>query len=152
MTFQLFFLIIAPENQAIPQARELVQQTRERMEEKSQQLQLFDLIETIIVYKLPRISREEIQQMLGLTEIDLRQTQFYQDVFSEGRLEGREEGRREESMNLVLRLLHRRFGVLELSINEKIQSLTLEQLEQLAESLLDFTCLEDLETWLSNPT
>jgi predicted transposase YdaD len=86
--------------------------------------------------------------MLGLTEIDLRQTQFYQDVFTEGR----EEGKREESLNLVSKLLTRRLGILKSATTEQIQSLTLEQLEQLAESLLDFTCLEDLEAWLSNIT
>jgi hypothetical protein len=76
--------------------------------------------------------------MLGLTDIDLRQTQFYQDVQTE------------TSLNLVLKQLSRRFRTLESETTQKIQALPLEQLEQLAESLLDFTCPEDLETWLSN--
>jgi predicted transposase YdaD len=84
--------------------------------------------------------------MLGLTDIDLRQTQFYQDVYAEGL----EEGRREESLNLVLKLLTRRFGRLESKTTEKIQALTFEQLEQLAESLLDFTRVEDLDSWLEH--
>jgi predicted transposase/invertase (TIGR01784 family) len=138
LPFSLFSLIIASKNQAINQARELVNQTRERIETRQQQLQLFDLIETIIVYKLPRLSREEIQQMLGLTDIDLRQTQFYQDVQTE------------TSLNLVFKQLSRRFGTIELETTEKIQALTFEQLEQLAESLLDFTCLEDLTSWLDS--
>jgi predicted transposase YdaD len=49
------------------------------------------LIETILVYKLPTLSREEIQAMLELTDVDLKQTRFYQDVFTEGRLEGGQE-------------------------------------------------------------
>ena len=39
---------------------------------------IIDLIETIVVYKLPQASREEIARMLGLT--DLKQTRFYQSV------------------------------------------------------------------------
>ena len=54
-----------------------------------------DLIETILVYKLPRLTREEIQRMLHLPDVELKQTRFYQDVFAEGRIEGRAEGRAE---------------------------------------------------------
>ena len=84
-----------------------------------------DLIETIVVYKLPRLSREEIQRMLHLPEVELKQTRFYQDVFAEGRTEGRTEGReregraegraegqQQEEAALVLRLLRRRLGAL----------------------------------------
>ena len=53
-----------------------------------------DLIETILVYKLPNLSRDEIKAMLHLPDTDLKQTRFYQEVFAEGREEGREEGRK----------------------------------------------------------
>lgn len=56
---------------------------------------ILDLIETILVYKLPALSREEIQTMLGLTHQDLKKSRFYQEVSQEGRLEGKLEGRRE---------------------------------------------------------
>ncbi|MEQ8960372.1 MAG: DUF2887 domain-containing protein, partial [Coleofasciculus sp. C2-GNP5-27] len=45
-----------------------------------------DLIETIIVYKLPQKSREEIEGMLGLSE--LKQTKVYQEAKQEGLDEG----------------------------------------------------------------
>ncbi len=41
--------------------------------------------------------------MLGLIDTDLKQTRFYQEVFSEGR----QEGRQEESVQLALWLLRR---------------------------------------------
>jgi predicted transposase YdaD len=37
-----------------------------------------NFIETILVYKLPHLTREEIKQMIGIQDIDLRQTRFYQ--------------------------------------------------------------------------
>jgi hypothetical protein len=58
-------------------------------------LPLLDLIETILVYKLPTLSRDEIKAMLHLPDTDLKQTRFYQEVFAEGREEGLDEGRDE---------------------------------------------------------
>jgi predicted transposase YdaD len=104
------------------------------------------------VYKMPALSREEIQRMIGLPEVDLKQTRFYQDVFTEGRQEGRQEGlqegRQEEALALVLRLLRRRLGNLDATVESRLAALTLPQIEALADALLDFTTVSDLETWL----
>ncbi|MDB9316032.1 DUF2887 domain-containing protein, partial [Spirulina sp. CS-785/01] len=69
------------------------------------QRDIIDLIETIVVYKLPQASREEIAEMLGLT--DLKQTRFYQEAFAEGREEGREEGVQQMQREFIQRLLNR---------------------------------------------
>jgi predicted transposase YdaD len=45
---------------------------------------ILDLIETMLVYKLPALSREEIQTMIGLTNQDLKKSRFYQEVRGEG--------------------------------------------------------------------
>jgi predicted transposase/invertase (TIGR01784 family) len=55
--------------------------------------ELLQLIETILVYKLPLLNRREIETMFSLDE--LKQTQYFQDVREEARQEGREEGREE---------------------------------------------------------
>jgi predicted transposase/invertase (TIGR01784 family) len=73
-------LIIADENTAITTARELIDRTKQAVNLQPQQQQLLELIETILVYKFPRMSREEIEAMFGLS--DLKQTRVYQ----EGRL------------------------------------------------------------------
>ncbi len=52
---------------------------------------LVDWIETLLVYKLPRLSREEIRKMLDILNVELKQTRFYQEVFAEGKDEGRQE-------------------------------------------------------------
>jgi predicted transposase YdaD len=66
--------------------------------------------------------------MLGLTDIDLKQTRFYQDVFAEGAQEGRQEGRREEGVVLILRQLRRRCGELAPALIERIGHLSVSQL------------------------
>jgi predicted transposase YdaD len=80
------------------------------------------------------LSREEIQKMLELTDVDLKQTRFYQDVFAEGR----QEGRQEAEQNLILRQLQRRCGELAPEMREQITRLSLPQLEALGEALLEF--------------
>jgi hypothetical protein len=51
-------------------------------------------------------------------------------------------------MSLVLRQLQRRFDQLTRSAEEKIRKLSLMQLEQLGEELLDFQSRKDLTAWL----
>jgi uncharacterized protein YjeT (DUF2065 family) len=81
---------------------------------------LFKLIETIVIYKLPEASREEIAQMLGIT--DLKQTRFYQEAF----LEGQEA----EQRKLIRRLRDRNYSpediaqLLDVSVEEVQRLLT----------------------------
>jgi hypothetical protein len=58
------------------------------------------------------------------------------------------DGARQEAQMLVLRQLTRKLGVLPEAFQAQVNELSTEQLEQLAEDLLDFTRLLDLETWL----
>lgn len=60
----------------------------------------------------------------------------------------KEEGRQEECLRLIFRLLQRRFGPLPPETDVRIRALSLEQLESLAEALLDFTAVADLTRWL----
>lgn len=79
--------------------------------------------------------------MLGIT---LKETRVYREIKEEGREEGREEGERA----LILRLLTRRVGELPQQVRESVETLCLEQLENLGEALLDFTSVADLQAWL----
>ena len=54
-----------------------------------------------------------------------------------------------QGVDLALRLLARRCGPLSEATTTRIQTLQLEQLEALAEALLDFSGPDDLTTWLA---
>ncbi|BAI91092.1 Rpn family recombination-promoting nuclease/putative transposase [Limnospira platensis] len=99
-------LVVASESVAIASAQQLIEQAQQILPPAPLRRDIIDLIETIVVYKLPQASREEIARMLGLT--DLKQTRFYQEAFTEGLQEGlqegRQEGREEITRNIVLRL------------------------------------------------
>lgn len=62
---------------------------------------LVDWVETLLVYKLPRLSREKVWKMLDMFNVELKQTRFYQEVFAEGL----EEGQREERLHIARSLL-----------------------------------------------
>lgn len=84
----------------------------------------------------------------------MQESVIYQDILTEGlekgRAEGLEEGRKEASLNLVLRQLNRQLqnALLE-PLQVQITRLSLAQLEQLSEALLDFKTIADLEAWLA---
>jgi hypothetical protein len=63
--------------------------------------------------------------------------------------QGLEQGRVREALSLVERLLNRRFGSLSPSLQEAVRQLSVAQLEELAEALLDFENEADLEAWLN---
>jgi predicted transposase/invertase (TIGR01784 family) len=62
--------------------------------------------------------------------------------------QGEAKGRYQEAIALVMRLLKKRFGELPEAISTKIESLPLQELENLTEEILDLNRLEDLERWL----
>jgi hypothetical protein len=66
----------------------------------------------------------------------------------QGLQQGLQQGRREEALAFVLRLLKRSLGNLSARAEARIRKLSLEQLEQLGEDLLNFKQASDLTTWL----
>jgi predicted transposase YdaD len=79
-------LVIETEETAPELAKQLIAQANQQINDITTKRDLIKLIETIIVYKLPQKSREEIEAMLGLS--DLKQTKVYQEALAEGRQEG----------------------------------------------------------------
>ncbi|NEP42907.1 MAG: Rpn family recombination-promoting nuclease/putative transposase, partial [Okeania sp. SIO2H7] len=97
-------LIVANKNKAFEQTRELIERVPEEIEGRRQQQQLLQLIETILIYKLPEASREEIEAMFGLS--DLKQTRFYQEAKEEGIQEGEQLGEQRGKLASVPLLLN----------------------------------------------
>jgi predicted transposase/invertase (TIGR01784 family) len=150
----LMQLIVADTVDAISKAQELLAKTQPLSKTDAKFSVIMELIETIVVYKFPSLSREEIEKMLGLSE--LRQTKVYQEALQEGEqigrtegiAEGEQRGRTEGERSLILRLLTRKFGPLPTSVEAQVQALALPQLEALGEALLDFAALADVTAWL----
>ncbi|NJL83881.1 MAG: Rpn family recombination-promoting nuclease/putative transposase, partial [Chloroflexaceae bacterium] len=148
LSVQILKLIIEPQPTAPERARQILEQVPSLPQEQTLQ----QLIQTIMVYKFPQLSREEIVKMLGLAT-SFKETRVYQEIREEAREEGRKEGREEGMLlgerSLILKQLTRRIGLISPANRERIEQLSLEQLEALGEALLEFNASSDLETWLS---
>ncbi len=74
------------------------------------------------------------------------QQEVVMEIVTSWQLQGRLEG----ELAIIMRLLTRRIGTVEPELQERIRQLSLTQLEDLAEALLDFSDAADLRSWLSN--
>ena len=72
----------------------------------------------------------------------MKESVIYQDIEEQGKQKG--------EANLIIRLLNRRFGQLSADLLTQIRGLSVEQLEDLGEALLDFKSEKDLTQWFSN--
>ena len=66
-----------------------------------------------------------------------------------GEARGEAQGQRKEALNMVTRLLRRRFGAALVGQEQMLEDLSLTQLEDLGEALLDFRDTGDLAQWLT---
>ena len=74
---------------ALESARDLIRRAKQEMPDEAPRRDVIQLVETVIMYKLANLSREEIQAMLKVD--DIRQTRVYREAQEEGRQEGRQE-------------------------------------------------------------
>jgi predicted transposase YdaD len=74
----------------------------------------------------------------------MRESVIYQDILRQGL----EQGKQQEGIALILPLLTRQIGAVAPELQERIRGLSIAQLEDLAEALLDFSQPADLVTWL----
>ena len=159
-------LVVETKKRTPVRVRQLVDKARSELTDEAQQRVVLDLIETIVLYKLPLISRQELARMFSLS--DLKRTRYYQEVRQEVREELQQEVREElqqevrqevreelqqevrqqEALELIRRLLLRRIGTVNPQLQERIEQLSVNQLEDLAEALLDFSNEANLAAWL----
>ena len=133
-------LIVESEPNTLAQGKELIQQVRQEFQESLKRRDILELIETILIYKLPKMNRKEIEAMFSLS--DLRETKVYQEALEEGIEQGIERGiergikrgQKEGELSAKLNSIPR-LSVLGLSVEQIAQALDLEieQVQQVIE-------------------
>ena len=81
-----------------------------------------------------------VRQIMRWDMAILTESPWYQEIL---RL-----GRQQEAVAMIMRQLTRRFGLLSPELQQQVHSLSLEQLEDLSEVLLDFSAIAELDNWL----
>ena len=138
----LIELIVSKENQSQELVKNLMTRTKTEVSNDSERQGIIELLESVLMSKFSQLSRQEIEAMFLVS--DIKQTRVYQEAKQEGEQEGEK--------NLLLRQLSKRFGKLGDVYITSINSLTIAQLEDLGEALLDFGDINDLEQWLKSHT
>ncbi len=134
-------LVIEDASTAPALAQKLIAQAKEEVTDELTERELIDLIETIVIYKLPQKSREEIETMLGLSE--LKQTKVYQEALAEGEQRGEQRGEQQAKLNAIHRMIE--FGLtqeaiahlLDLPVNEVQQAVEYFHIQNIA-SFIEF--------------
>jgi predicted transposase/invertase (TIGR01784 family) len=96
-------LVVETQKKAANFARQLLNKAKQEIADETIKEQIIELIETIVLYKFPQMSRQELETMFGFNE--LKQTRYFQDVAQEAKEEGRQEGRQQAKLETVPRLL-----------------------------------------------
>ncbi|MDJ0719463.1 MAG: DUF4351 domain-containing protein [Prochloraceae cyanobacterium] len=113
---------------------------------------LTQLVSGFIDQYLPLDTAEEqiFQQQIDKIEADRRESvmKIVTSWMEKGLEQGREEGIQQGTEKVVLRLLQRKIGTLEKSVEEKVRALSIAQLENLSVAILDFNNKADLIAWL----
>jgi predicted transposase/invertase (TIGR01784 family) len=89
-----------------------------------------------------RFNKQLVQQFFR--ESIMRESVIYQDILRQGQ----EQGKQQEGIAVILRQLTRQIGAVAPELQEQIRGLSIAQLEDLAEALLDFSQPADLVSWL----
>lgn len=88
-------------------------------------------------------AQEEIMFQEQLASIEPKQEERVMQIVTSWMRQGIQQG----ELTLILRLLNRRIGEVNPQLQERIQTLSTDELETLGEALLDFTTAADLDAW-----
>ncbi|QIR40142.1 DUF2887 domain-containing protein [Tolypothrix sp. PCC 7910] len=102
-------LVGESENKAGELAKNLINKAKAELTDALIQRKVLEFIETIVVYKFPNLSREEIETMLNLNL--LKKTRVYQ----EAKAEGEEEGELKAKLKILPKLVQRGLSIQEIS-------------------------------------
>jgi predicted transposase/invertase (TIGR01784 family) len=86
-------LVMEKQETAISQAGQLISKARSQLKEAALKQKVVELIEIILIYKLPQLSRKELEAMFGLE--DLKKTRYFQEIAADYKVEGKLEGKLE---------------------------------------------------------
>ncbi len=124
----------------------LIQQVAQQVRKITPEKKRMELSTWIQVLAGLRFDRDLVK--LLFREDIMKESVIYQDILQEGIQQGLQQGLQKEAKAMVLRQLTRRFGTLEDNMRRRIQRLSLMELEELGEALLDFKNKAAITKWL----
>ena len=118
---QIIRLIVAKKRQFLEEITELIDRVKKQFTHEPTRLELLNLLEAIILAKLPKMSRQELEVMFGVE--DLRNTRFAQELIAEGE----EIGKIKAKLQIIPQLLAKGFSAKEIA---EVLQLELQQVRE----------------------
>lgn len=86
----------------------------------------------------------------------MRESVIYQDILQEGMEKGWEKGwengRQKEGLSVMLNVLINRWGTIPADLQAKLESLSVERIEELSRVCFDLQNVSELADWLQQPS
>ena len=93
------------------------------------------------------VLEEEVIKRLLREEV-MRESVTYQAIQKEGLQQGIQQGLQQGERAMIFKFLKQKIGEIPNEVRSRLEALSVTQLESLAESVLDFSTVEDLKQWL----
>lgn len=90
VSISVLYLIRQAESEAAARARDLIVRVKTEIADEGLRHDLIELISTVILYKLPELSRKEIEAMLQVH--DIRESRVFKEALEEGMEKGEKKG------------------------------------------------------------
>jgi hypothetical protein len=98
-----------------------------------------------------KLTAEEMQQYeREFTKLTPEEQGATMELMTSWEQKGLQQGLHDGKEGIVSRLIKKRFGAVSPEVEERLDTLSADELDELGEALLDFRSVADLETWLSH--
>jgi len=132
----LLRIIIEPEGKVIATAEEIIRQLPEQISDERIQEVLVDLLMNLLLSKLPKMSRQEIEKMFAPLLSDIKKSRFYQEVADEVEQELTPKIAQESKYGIAKTMLKKNF---DLELIAEIIGLSPEEIRALSQQMTDGT-------------
>ncbi len=130
------------------QPEQLLMEVAEKVSKIADESQRSDLTAAAGILAGLRFDRNLVRRLFR-REI-MMQSVIYREILEEGEQLGEQRGEQQGRLAIIKRQLTHRFGVLPAETLALLSALSLPELDQLSEALLEFESVNDLTLWLEN--
>lgn len=103
-------IILDSDQKVISTAQQIIRQLSEQGHDAKERAVIIELVVNLLMSKLPKLSRKEIEKMFEPLLSDVKKSRAYQEIAEEGRQEGRQEGKEEEKRQIAKTLLRKKMS------------------------------------------
>lgn len=106
----LFRIILEPKRNAIATAEKIVRQLPDNIHDKKAQETVVEMLINLLMSKLPKLTRKEIDKMFEPLLSDIKKSRAYREIAREGKQEGMRKGKIKKTQEIARTLLQKKMS------------------------------------------